>query len=155
VSRRVINAETPDELTVEESRRALAEFFKRGGDDDRISSDSRGQTQHDGGAYPSADAALDGWVGLASAGISAWWDNHPLKVGTTIFAKSAEEFARQRPMQAIAIAAGTGAALVLFRPWRLISATALVATVLKSSNLAGVAVSMLDKVTQSTSKART
>jgi hypothetical protein len=143
--------------SVDESRMALAEFLARGGDDIERSAKSNSGRKDSNAGYESqvhSDAVGSGWTALASAGISAWWDNHPLKAGVSVAASSAEQYARQRPLQAISIAAAAGAALVLFRPWRLISTTALVATVLKSSNLAGVAASMFDKVTQSSMKAR-
>jgi hypothetical protein len=156
MSERNANLEHVEGPSVELSRAALAEFLTRNGDDDGRSATERRTPAYDGSdqsGHP-ADAPHSGWSSLASAGLSAWWDNHPLKAGVSVVTSSAEQYARQRPLQAISIAAAAGAALVVFRPWRLISATALVATVLKSSNLAGVAASLLDKAVQSSIKAR-
>jgi hypothetical protein len=144
-------------LSVDESRMALAEFLARGGNDAERSAKSNGGRKDSNAGYHGqtySDTVGSGWTSLAGAGLSAWWDNHPLKAGVSMVANSAEQYARQKPLQAISIAAAAGAAVVLFRPWRLISTTALVATVLKSSNLVGVAASMFDKVTQSSPKAR-
>jgi hypothetical protein len=144
-------------LSVDESRMALAEFLARGGDDDNRSAKSIGglkDSNSDDQGQTYSGAVGSGWTSLASAGFAAWWDNHPLKAGVSVVASSAEQYARRRPLHAISIAAAAGAALVLFRPWRLVSATALVATVLKSSNFAGVAASMFDRVTRSSVKVR-
>jgi hypothetical protein len=49
-----------------------------------------------------------------------------------------EHYARKEPAKLMAIAAATGAAIVLIKPWRLLSFTAVLAAVLKTSDVADV-----------------
>ena len=58
-----------------------------------------------------------------------------------------EHYARKQPAKLMAIAAATGAALVLVRPWRLLSVTAVLAAVLKTSDVADVVNTLMQKNT--------
>ena len=56
-----------------------------------------------------------------------------------------ERRAREQPAQLMLAAAATGAVLVVVRPWRLLSATALLAMVLKTSDVADVVTTLMHK----------
>jgi hypothetical protein len=53
------------------------------------------------------------------------------------------EYARQRPLKLVGIAAGLGALLVVTRPWRLVSLGGLAVAALKSSQVSNFALSFL------------
>jgi hypothetical protein len=54
-----------------------------------------------------------------------------------------QRYARKQPGKLIAIAAGTGAVIMLVKPWRLLSVTALVAAVLKTSDVADMVTTLM------------
>ena len=56
-----------------------------------------------------------------------------------------EHYARTEPVKLMAAAAATGSLLVLVRPWRLLSATAVIAAVLKTSDVADLVNTLLQK----------
>lgn len=73
----------------------------------------------------------------------AWWRHHPAKLALQIAEPVLDKYAQDKPFQLLGIAAATGAAIVLVRPWRLVSVTGLLLTTLKSSGLANVALSLV------------
>ncbi len=92
------------------------------------------------------------WSALFGAGLSSWWHDHPARAGASLLKSATEEYARKKPVQVVAIAAVTGAAVVLLKPWRMVSLSALMLTLFRSSNFTGVATSMLETAAQSMQK---
>jgi hypothetical protein len=72
-------------------------------------------------------------------GVSAWWQSHPahlvLEVAEPIF----DKYARAHPARVLTVSAAAGAALVLLRPWRLISVTGLLVAAVKSTQMSALA----------------
>jgi len=95
--------------------------------------------------------AID-WAAMLQTGISAWWREHPLRAGAQVIKPGIEELVRNKPLQTVAIAAAVGAGLVLARPWRLVSISAIALSLYRTSNLAGMASSLLYTATQSMQK---
>ena len=89
------------------------------------------------------------WSSLIAAGLSSWWHDHPARAGASLLKSATEEYARRKPLQVVTIAAVAGAAVVLFKPWRLVSATALTLSLFRSSNFTGMATSVLETAAQS------
>ena len=56
-----------------------------------------------------------------------------------------DNYARDKPVQLLGIAAGVGAAAVLVKPWRLVSVTGLAIAVLKSTKLSSTLLSLLSR----------
>ena len=75
--------------------------------------------------------------------VQAWWRHHPAKVALEIAEPVLDRYAKNKPYQLLGIAAAAGAAVVLVRPWRLVSVTGLLLAALKSSGLANVALSFV------------
>jgi hypothetical protein len=94
------------------------------------------------------------WSSLLGVGFSSWWHEHPARSAAMLLQSATSEYARKKPIQAVAVAAAAGAAIVLLRPWRMVSATALLLTLLRSSNFTGMASSVLDSAAQSFNKER-
>lgn len=99
-----------------------------------------------------AGAPSFAWSALFEAGLTSWWHDHPARAGASLLKSATEEYARKKPMQVVAIAAVAGAAVVLLKPWRMVSATALMVSLFRSSNFTGVATSMLETAAQSMQK---
>ncbi len=103
----------------------------------------------DPGTQTTAQARADGaaplpgnWSALRRSA-RAWWRAQPahlaLELGQPVF----EKYASAHPLKLLALSAGTGAVLVLARPWRLISITGLLVAALKSTQLSALAADLL------------
>lgn len=94
-----------------------------------------------GGDAPQDRAAHGGampWLSMARSMTERWWRRHPAHAAGQLARPLLERYARKEPAKLMAIAAATGAALVLLKPWRLLSFTAVLAAVLKTSDVADV-----------------
>lgn len=91
------------------------------------------------------DGYISGFPALAVARNigERWWRRHPANAVVQLARPLLGRYARQKPAKLVAIAAGTGALLMLTRPWRLLSATALIAAVLKTSDVADMVTSLV------------
>ena len=92
---------------------------------------------------------LDGiaWAPVARGMARHWWQRHPLHAVGQLSRPVLDKYAREEPLKLVAVAAALGAAVVLTRPWRLLSASALVATAFKTSELAGVVNTLMQRRT--------
>ncbi|RYF76975.1 MAG: hypothetical protein EOO22_00435 [Comamonadaceae bacterium] len=106
------------------------------------------------GAAPRRAAAREGFVasllskspwGLVAKRVAArWWARHPANAATHLAAPVLQRYARQEPVKLIAAAAGVGVLIVLVKPWRLLSLTAILAAVLKTSDIAAMVTSLME-----------
>ena len=151
------------QITLEQTRRDLVDFLN--GDPVRTSAstsqknaagrrdsvnarEARASTSSNRGSSPSG---ID-WVGLVKAGVATWWRDHPAHLAATILEPVAADYVRRKPLPTLAIAAAAGAALVLIRPWRIASVTALGLTLVRSSNVPGMAASLVATVAEKLQK---
>ncbi len=84
-----------------------------------------------------------GWWPVFSALTRTWWHRHPLNAVGHMARPVIETYARHDPMKLLAVAAVVGAVAVVVRPWRLLSAGALLAAVLRPSEISAFAMTML------------
>ena len=63
-----------------------------------------------------------------------WWHHHPAQLALNLAKPALGRYAEEKPLQLLGIAAGIGAAVVVIRPWRLISVTGLLLAALKASD---------------------
>lgn len=82
------------------------------------------------------------WQGMRQAA-SAWWQAHPARLALELAEPVFEHFARTHPLRVLAVSAATGAALVVIRPWRLMSVTGLLMAALKSTQMPALASALL------------
>ena len=128
------------------SRKALSRYMAR--HDDRTDSDAS-DSSHNSGDTQWADAHPDTsrsstWHVLTQA-VLAWWQHHPVQVAVDIGRPFLNNYARDKPVHLLGIAAGIGAAAILVKPWRLVSVTGLVVAALKSTRLSTTLLSMLPR----------
>lgn len=74
-----------------------------------------------------------------------WWSRHPANAAGQLARPVLERFAQQQPVKLIAVSAGIGALVVLAKPWRLLSITALLAAVLKTSDIADMVTTLMKR----------
>jgi hypothetical protein len=72
-----------------------------------------------------------------------WWEHQPAHVAVDIARPVIGRFAERTPLKLLGISAGIGAAVVLLRPWRLVSVGGLLLAAVKSAAVPSVLLSML------------
>ena len=85
------------------------------------------------------------WIPIAHKAAAHWWKRHPANAAMKLARPMLERYGRQQPGKLVLIAAATGAVTVLVKPWRLLSATALIAGLLKTSDVADLVTSVMHK----------
>ncbi|WP_162583606.1 hypothetical protein [Variovorax sp. PBS-H4] len=85
------------------------------------------------------------WAAVGRNVVQRWWRRHPANAAGQLARPLIERYAREQPVKLIAAAAGTGALIVLVRPWRLLSITAVLAAVLKTSDVADLVTTLMHK----------
>jgi hypothetical protein len=88
------------------------------------------------------DASSGSWDLIKQVGQS-WWRSHPAHLALDVAKPMMQTYAKEQPLKLLGIAAGTGVALVVLRPWRLISLTGVAIALLKSTQLTGVVQSLI------------
>lgn len=84
-----------------------------------------------------------GWFGHVKHALGTWWRHHPAHMGVELATPLLSEYASKKPLRFLGIAAAVGAAVVVARPWRLVSATGIAVALLKSSQLSALLMSAL------------
>jgi hypothetical protein len=103
------------------------------------------QGQDDAGEMfgePSRGIPESNW-GLVKQAVRSWWHRHPASIAVEIAEPFLGQYARTHPAKLLAIAAGVGAAAVLFRPWRLLSLSKVSLAVVRSPDIAGAISTMI------------
>jgi len=95
------------------------------------------------GAASRARDRTGGWFAGIRHVLSTWWRHHPAHMGLELATPMLSTYARRKPLQYLGIAAAVGAAVMILRPWRLVSATGLLVALFKSSQLSGVIASAM------------
>ena len=98
----------------------------------------QGPFRHD----PSEDGLASLWRTLQHTA-GAWWQSHPAHLALEVAEPLFYKYARAHPTKVLTIAAATGAALVLTKPWRLISITGLLVAAAKSTQVSALAAALL------------
>jgi hypothetical protein len=133
--------DAPSPLTPQErlanSRRAILRHLTR----NRQSTDD--QIVHDASEEAQSGTASGGKWNVFKRAMRTWWHHHPVNVALSVAQPVINRYAAENPFKLLAIAAGTGAATVAFRPWRLVSLGGLLLAALKSSELSNVVLSVL------------
>lgn len=127
------------------SRRALVNQL-RGGKPDSAQTDGFGRAYNANldnevhGGRPPRPGVLDrfAWTSMAKKVGQRWWRRHPANTVGQLAQPLLQHYARDQPLRLVTIAAAVGAVAVLVKPWRLLSVTAVLAALMKTSDLADV-----------------
>ena len=77
-----------------------------------------------------------------------WWHRHPASAALELASPLLGEYARAHPFKLVGISVGAGAAFVLVKPWRMISASTLLVAAVKSSGLSNTLLTMMSSFTR-------
>jgi len=100
------------------------------------------QDEQDWDPSDAADDPTRWFASLKRAAIT-WWRSHPARLGVELATPVLSSYAKRKPGQYLGIAVAVGAIIMVTRPWRLISVTGLIVTLLKSSQLSSVVMSAM------------
>ena len=78
---------------------------------------------------------------------SMWWHRHPASAVADLASPLLDSYSKAHPFKLLGISAIVGAALVIVRPWRMISGSALLIAAIKSSGLSNTLLTMLSSLT--------
>jgi hypothetical protein len=142
------------------SRRALVHQLEGGSENDRPHAMSGGHMNPEhseqfddlalGVPFRESSAASSSgspWLSVARSLADRWWRRHPAHAVGQLARPLLARYAKKEPAKLMAIAAATGAALVVVKPWRLLSLTAVLAAVLKTSDLADLVNTLMQQKT--------
>ncbi|WP_188707642.1 hypothetical protein [Polaromonas eurypsychrophila] len=121
------------------SRQAIMQDMHR--DDPQMGHPSEANDESDI-SETGVDASSGSWELIKQVGQS-WWRSHPAQLALDVAKPMMQTYAKEQPLKLLGIAAGTGIALVVLRPWRLISLTGVAIALLKSTQLTGVVQSLI------------
>lgn len=99
--------------------------------------------QDDAYAYQPRSGEHVAWVSVARRLGERWWRRHPANAVGQLAKPLLKRYAREQPFKVLGTAAGIGAAVVLIKPWRLLSITAVLAAVLKTSDIADLVTTLM------------
>lgn len=143
-------ASLPIELTPQErlaiSRKAIVRHMNRHhpAADQRLEKDAN---HIDGNATEIVSSERNMFSKLKFAA-RMWWHRHPASSAVELASPLLREYASAHPFKLIGISAATGVALVIARPWRMMSASALLVAAVKSSGLSNTLLTMLTSFTR-------
>ena len=92
---------------------------------------------------PEQLAVRSGTWQVIKLSLNGWWRHHPANVALAIATPLLRRYANREPFKLLAISAGVGAAVVLSKPWRLISVGGFAVATLKSSEFSALVASLL------------
>ena len=110
--------------------------------DGEIESDTRSDTPSAHGGFSQVKYAAH-----------MWWNRHPASAVAVLVSPLLNDYARTHPFKLLGISAIAGAALVVIRPWRMISGSALLVAAVKSSGLSNTLLTMLSSLANSSGNA--
>jgi hypothetical protein len=122
------------------SRQAIVRDMNR--DEDTETDAYAPGDEHDDISESGIDASSGSWD-LVKQVAGSWWRSHPAHLALDVAKPMMQGYAQDQPVKLLGIAAATGAALVVLRPWRLISLTGVALALLKSTEVSGVVQSLL------------
>lgn len=109
-----------------------------------------GQANVPSGTHSAASVSGGGtgsvWWRLLKRTALRWWQRHPASTVTEVAMPLLGAYTRQEPLKVLGVAALLGAAVVVTRPWRLLSAGALLAATFRPADMSALVLSMLTQV---------
>lgn len=131
---------------LESSRRALMQNMMR--NHTASSEPTHAEGGPDAESVAAAGAASEGVKGLwrtLRRTAKAWWRSHPAHLAVEVGQPLLDKYAAMHPLKLLAISAALGSAVVLAKPWRLISVTGLLIAALRSTQVSGLLASFLSR----------
>jgi hypothetical protein len=82
------------------------------------------------------------WPSAVARAVRTWWRHHPVSMAVDVATPVVGRYAKSHPYKLLAVAAAAGAALVVIRPWRLLSLGGIALAAIKSAAVPSVLMSL-------------
>ncbi len=82
------------------------------------------------------------WPSALVRAVRTWWRNHPVSMAVDVARPVVGRYADGHPFKLLGVAAAAGAAIVVIRPWRLLSVGGILLAAVKSAAVPSVLMSL-------------
>ena len=82
------------------------------------------------------------WPSAVARAVRTWWRHHPVSMAVDVAKPVVRRYAKGHPFKLLGVAAVAGAAIVLVRPWRLLSLGGILLAAVKSAAVPSVLMSL-------------
>ena len=82
------------------------------------------------------------WPSAVARAVRTWWRHHPVSMAVDVAKPVVGRYAKSHPFKLLGVAAVAGAAMVLVRPWRLLSLGGILLAAVKSAAVPSVLMSL-------------
>lgn len=89
-------------------------------------------------------------ISIITHTIKVWWNRHPVNAVLELTRPLMSDYARAHPLKLLSIAMGVGVAIVLIKPWRMVSLGAVAVAAVKSSGISNALYAMLSSLSSVT-----
>ena len=121
------------------SRKAIIRHMMR---DDTPAAAHDAQPDKTGDESGASSGRSDFWTHALVRAVQTWWRNQPVSIAFGVAKPVLERYAERQPFKLLGAAAIVGAAVVLIRPWRLVSIGGLALAAVKSAAVPSVLMSI-------------
>jgi hypothetical protein len=129
---------TPQERLAS-SRKAIVRLMTR---DDKALPRTEDQPYEIGDESGLNSSTSSFWPSAVARAVRAWWRHHPVSMAVEVATPVVGRYAKNHPYRLLGAAAAAGAALVVMRPWRLLSVGGILVAAIKSAAVPGVLMSL-------------
>lgn len=121
------------------SRKAIVRHMTR--DDKPVArSDDEPYAIGDESGLGSSESAF--WPSAVARAVRTWWRHHPVSMAVDVATPVVGRYAKRHPYKLLGLAVAAGAALVVIRPWRLLSVGGIALAAIKSAAVPSVLMSL-------------
>ena len=126
-----------------DSRKKLVNYMSQGASDTHLVPLSEESEKTINSGEPRQSKMISEVWNLTRLGFSSWWRHHPANIAIAITTPLLHRYAEKKPLQLLIISASAGIAIVILKPWRLVSIGGLALATLKSSEFSNFVASLL------------
>lgn len=130
------------------SRKAIVRHMTRD-DKTMVRSDDQPYEIGDESGLNSGESAF--WPSAVARAVRTWWRHHPVSMAVDVATPVVGRYAKSHPYKLLGMAAAAGAAIVVIRPWRLLSVGGIALAAIKSAAVPSVLMSLFSPPEPNTS----
>lgn len=82
------------------------------------------------------------WPSAVARAVRTWWRRHPVSMAVDVATPVVGRYAKKHPYKLLGVAAAAGVAMVVIRPWRLLSIGGILLAAIKSAAVPSVLMSL-------------
>jgi hypothetical protein len=82
------------------------------------------------------------WPSAVVRALQTWWRHHPASIAVDVAKPVVGRYAKSHPFKLLGVAAAAGAAMVVIRPWRILSVGGILLAAVKSAAVPSVLMSL-------------